>query len=58
MWVQGLQSLLYSAGQLEQPLPPAKLLWMRARMRLLQRAARHKSSSVQVLAGVLRNAAP
>jgi len=56
--VQGLQSLLYSAGQLEQPLPPAKLLWMRARMRLLQRASRHKSSSVQVLAGVLRSAAP
>ena len=58
MWVQGLQSLLYSAGQLEQPLPPAKLLWMRARMRLLQRAARRKSSSVRVLTGLLLNDAP
>ena len=34
-WVQGLQSLLHASGQLEQPLPPAKLLWLRARMRLL-----------------------
>jgi len=55
-WVQGLQSLLHASGQLEQPLPPAKLLWLRARMRLLQRAVRHKSPAGATLAAVVRGA--
>jgi len=55
-WVQGLQSLLHASGQLEQPLPPAKLLWLRARMRLLQRAVRHKSHASATLAAVVQTA--
>lgn len=55
-WVQGLQSLLHASGQLEQPLPPAKLLWLRARMRLLQRAAKSKSNTSSALAEVVRKA--
>ena len=55
-WVQGLQSLLHASGQLEQPLPPAKLLWLRARMRLLQRAVRHKSHASATLAAVVQSA--
>lgn len=55
-WVQGLQSLLHASGQLAQPLPPAKLLWLRARMRLLQRAVRHKSHAGATLAAVVQSA--
>ena len=51
------QSLLHSSGQLEAPLPPAKLLWLRARMRLLQKQARTGGSGAEALASVLRQAA-
>ena len=55
-WVLGLSSLLHALGRLERPLSPAALLWLRARMKLRQLAAREKRRPSEQLAHVVRQA--
>jgi len=53
LWLEGLQALLHDSGHLKEPIRPATLLWLRARMRLGYAAARQGVSRQRLLANAI-----